>query len=178
MPDGVATIRSEPVNGKPVDIAVTDNAAVFDLPPSRHETQRTSFLDARGATVKVIEPPKPPPGGGPGGEQDPPAPGATHTGIIRRITVSGSGLDARYVLHIDQPHGMVMMRVILNRPACAGKRRVYDVPQGATGRMTQRGVHPSLGDFHRARWCAGFYTGYLREYRTGKRLGTFSFRVS
>ncbi len=69
LPDGVATIRIEPLNGAPVDIAVTDNAAVYDMPPAGHETQRTTFLDAQGATVKVIEPPKHPPDGALPGER-------------------------------------------------------------------------------------------------------------
>ena len=36
-------------------------------------------------------------------------------------------------------------------------------------------VSPSTGDFHRARWCAGDYSG---EVVAGKRtIGTLSFRV-
>lgn len=182
VPDGVATVRTQYPTGAPIDAAVKDNAAVFTQPPGRHGEARTTFLDARGAPVKVIEPPKPPPGAFTGlpAEHDPVAPGSTHSGIVRRVAIGGTGLDARYELLVDQPRGRpreMLMRVILQRPACAGKRRVFDSPYGMSGRRFERDIHPSLGDFHRARWCPGAYSGYLRESRTGKRLGTFSFRV-
>jgi hypothetical protein len=178
LPDGVATVRSEYPGHASIETAVTDNAATFTEPDGRHGSPRITFLDAHGATVKLIEPPKPPPGAITGlpAEHDPVAPGSTHSGAIRRVAISGFGLDARYELLIAQPRTL-MMRVILYRPACAGKRRVYDGEQGASGRRTQRIVHPSLGDPKRAQWCPGHYHGYVRESPTGKRLGSFSFRV-
>ena len=182
VPDGVATVRTEYPGRATIDAAVKDNAAAFTEPRGRHGEARTTFLDAHGATVKVLEPPKPPPGARPGlpAEHDPVAPGSTHSGIVRRVAISGTGLDAHYGLLIEQARSArhpTLMRVILYRPACAGKRRVFDTPQGVTGRRFERDIHPSLGDFQRARWCPGTYSGYLREYRTGKRLGNFSFHV-
>jgi hypothetical protein len=177
--DGVAFIRTEYPGRKPVVTPVHDNTAVLTEPRIRGLSEaRTTFLDASRTPVLVNEPPPPPPPADTDPRHGVQAPGSTHSGIVERVFITGTGLDARYGLLIQQPR-MLTMRVILYRPACAGRRRVYDTPQGASpGAIYQRAVHPSLGDFHRARWCPGHYHGYLRETGTGKRLGTFSFEVS
>jgi hypothetical protein len=74
----------------------------------------------------------------------------------------------------------VELELRLTRPACAGERAVRH-KIGAIGgpRRVQEQmlmVSPSTGDFDRARWCAGDYSGkVVADKRT---IGTFGFRVT
>lgn len=173
VPDGVAAVRTEYAGLQPITTAARDNAAVFSAPDGRVEAQRTTFLDKDGKPVRVIEPPaavrstEPPRAAA--------ATGATHTGIVRRVSVQGQGADAVYVLgvRIKAYQGAY---VVLERPACAGKRRVRYF-SGTSVANSPIFVGPSLGDISNQRWCPGTYRGTIRFQGARKPAGTFSFRI-
>ncbi len=172
VPDGVASVRSEYEDGQSVDAPVRGNAAVFAVPGKQQiMAQRTTFLDAAGKPVRVIEPPH----GGRGmallpAEADPPAPGSTHSGVVRRVAIRAD----RYELLVRLPR-RASITLVLYRPGCLSPRRVVERQGTILSALRQIDVHPSLGDRDNPTWCRGTYRGYLRV--DGKRRGTFSFAV-
>jgi hypothetical protein len=80
-----------------------------------------------------------------------------------------------YVLHV-RTKAFQGAYVVLERPACAGKRRVRYF-SGSSVPNSPIFVGPSLGDFGNPRWCPGTYRGTIRFQRARKPAGTFSFRV-
>ena len=169
VPDGVASVRSEYEGGQSVDAPVRDNAAVYEVPGKQIVAGRTTFLDAAGKPVRVIEGEHGRFKGLPA-EIDPPAPGAKHSGAIRRVALRGD----RYELLIRAPR-RATLTLVLHRPACLSPRRVVQRQGTILSALRQIDVHPSLGDNDNATWCPGAYRGFLRV--NGKRLGTFSFTV-
>jgi hypothetical protein len=172
VPDGVISVRTEYTDHAPITAPAHDNAVIFSAPEGRAEERRSTFLDADGKPVRVIERPT---GGGPGLAPAAPAPGATHSGAVRRIGVRGTGLEAVYELRVRLPrhHGGY---VVLERPACAGKRRVRSFAGGNASEIPV-GIAPSFGDQRKTRWCPGTYRGSVRLPRARRPIGTFSFRV-
>jgi hypothetical protein len=171
VPDGVASVRTEYGDRNPIVATAHDNAVIFTAPEGRVDERRTVWLDKDGKTVRVIERPT---GGATVPPPPPPARGARHSGVVERVGVTGQGADARYQL-------LLRMRargyyVVLERPACAGKRRVREFA-GTMGRELRMPVTPSFGDLGNARWCPGAYRGSVRVPRARKPAGTFSFRV-
>ena len=94
---------------------------------------------------------------------------------MRRIGATGEGADARYELVVRMPRNAGLY-FVLERPACAGKRRVSTY-MGGSAREMRVGVTPSFGDFKNARWCPGTYRGIVRLKGAREPRGTFSFRV-
>lgn len=175
VPDGVAKVRTEYTNHEPIEAPAHDNAVIFTAPKGRIIERRSLFLDASGKELLRIDRPT----GGPTelpAVTDPRAPDSTRTGAVRRVAISGKGGDARYELLVRRPR-YVMFSLVLNRPACFKKRRVVQRYGPGSGRLQQVDVHPSLGDFNNARWCAGRYTGFVRMAGEREPSGTFSFRV-
>ncbi|MDA0182089.1 hypothetical protein OJ997_17420 [Solirubrobacter phytolaccae] len=171
VPDGVASVRTEYGDRDPVVAAVRDNAAIFTAPEGRVDERRTVWLDADGRSVRVIERPT-----GGGTVPPPPAPalGARHSGVVERVGVRGSGRAAQYELRLRmREHGYY---VVLQRPACAGKRRVREFAGGSSDEYRMP-VTPMFGDLSNASWCPGVYRGIVRAPRALKPAGTFSFRV-
>jgi hypothetical protein len=184
VPDGVATVRSDYPHAPTVEARVHDNLALYNEPKGRFGDPTTAWLDTQGATVRTIKPPAPPPDATTGfpAETDPVAPAATHTGGVRRVAISGIGLDARYELLVEQPtrrqrSNSPFIYITLERPACTGKRHVTELLGAIGGPQLQADIHPSTGDRDRARWCPGTYHGSLRYKDHRKPFGTFSFRV-
>ncbi|RKQ86186.1 hypothetical protein C8N24_4196 [Solirubrobacter pauli] len=172
VPDGVTTVRTEYARRDPIVAPVRDNAAIFTAPEGPAEERRTTWLDADGKAVRVIERAL---GGATGAPPlAPRAAGATHTGVVTRVGRIGQGLDAGYelVLRMRRPG----FYVVLERPACAGKTRVRGFA-GTTSREMRMPITPSFGDFGNERWCPGVYRGIVRVPRARKPAGTFSFRV-
>jgi hypothetical protein len=168
VPDGVATVRSEYADHAPIETAVHQNVGLFTAPQA--ETLRTTFLDNDGKAVRTIEQPRGEILKGPAAKVDPPASGATHTGAISRVALRGEYYEL--LVRAARPRSLT---VVLDRPACAGRRHVSEAPGSVRGEQQSVVVHPSLGDFHRAHWCPGTYRGAVRVNH--KRVGTFSFRV-
>ena len=181
VPDGVATMRTTYPDAPAVEATVHGNVARFTEPKGRHGSPTTTFLDAQGAAVRVLDPVKPPAHSGFPAEYDPVPRGSSHSGGVRRIAISGSGLDARYELHIVPPKRRPPAFIVLDlqRPRCAGDRHV-SVLVGAISGSQGFGADlgPSTGDFHRARWCPGTYRGSYRFKGEREPFGTFSFRVA
>jgi hypothetical protein len=90
VPDRVARVRTSYPAAPTVEATVRDNLALFRQPKGRHGDPTTTFLDAGGATVRVIKPPKPPARTGFPAEYDPVPPHSTHSGAVRRIAVRGT----------------------------------------------------------------------------------------
>lgn len=175
VPDGVATVRTEYTNHEPIEAPAHENAVIFTAPKGRITERRILFLDASGKELLRIDRPT----GGPTelpAVTDPRAPESTRTGAVRRVAISGEGRHARYELLVRRPHDTAFS-LVLNRPACFEERRVVQRYGGGSGRLWQIDVHPSLGDFNNARWCAGRYTGFVRIAGEREPAGTFSFRV-
>lgn len=172
VPDGVTTVRTEYADRDPIVAPVHDNAAIFTAPGGRLDERRTVWLDKDGNPVRVIERPA----GGTTAEPPlaPRAEGTTHTGVVRRVGVTGEGLDARYELLVRLRRSGFYF--VLERPACAGKRRVRTFA-GTSGNELRMPVTPSFGDLDNARWCPGVYRGIVRAPKARKPAGTFSFRV-
>jgi hypothetical protein len=182
-PDGVTSVRTDYPHAETIDTTVHDNLALFTEPHGRHGDPTTTFLDARGTAVRVVEPPKPPPAARRGlpAHTDPVAPEATRGGGVRRVAISGKGLQARYELLVDVPKRSgrrpAFVWIALQRPPCAGRRRVTEMLGGVSSGRAQFDVHPSTGDFRQARWCPGAYRGTLRVQGIRIPFGSFSFRV-
>ncbi len=186
VPDGVARVRVEHRGGVTVEADVHDNLALYTTPRGLGGWTRVTWLDALGVPTRTIE--------APGGAEERPdwipsaagpvAPASTRGGAVKRVTLGGAGLTARFGIVTEvRTRGhrrSVMLELRLKRPACAGKRAVrhrFGGLGGPRGRWTQMLiVSPSTGDFDRPRWCAGDYSGeVVADKRT---IGTFSFRVT
>lgn len=177
VPDGVTRVRTEYSGHEPITAPARENAVIFSAPRGRVEARRTTFLDGEDRPVRVIEPPK---GNDAAQTADParattPAPGATRTGVVRRVNVQGQGADAVYVLRV-RIKAYQGAYVVLERPPCAGKRRVRTF-HGTSIPNAPIPISPSLGDMSNTRWCPGTYRGIVRFPRAAKPAGTFSFRV-
>ena len=115
----------------------------------------------------------------------PVAPGSSRSGAVRRVTFGGAGLSAHFGivtdLRIRGVRRSVLLELRLKRPACAGRRDVRHRIGGIWDRRRRTWsqmliVSPSTGDFDRARWCAGDYSGEVVADR--RTIGTFSYRVT
>jgi hypothetical protein len=186
VPDGVARVRVEHRGGVTVEAGVRDNLALYTTPRGLGGWTRVTWLDAMGVPIRTIEAPgaaEERPDGVPSAI-GPVAPGSTRDGAVKRVTIAGAGLSARFgIVTAVRTRGHrrhVLLELRLERPACAGKRDVRHKigsiggPRGTWSQMLI--VSPSTGDFDRARWCAGDYSGeVVADKRT---IGTFSFRVT
>jgi len=174
VPDGVASVRTEYVGHDRIDAPVRENAVVFTRPAGLVAERRIVFLDTHGKPVHVIDreigPTHAPP--------TRPATGATRTGAVRHVRIQGQGhgREAAYDVLVRTPHDGHTLFLVLERPACAGKRRVMSSYGGLRGDL-QVVLTPSFGDDVNARWCPGTYRGSVRVKDERKPLGTFSFRV-
>lgn len=170
VPDGVAKVRAEYAGHDPIEAPARENAVIYSRPDERAFERRITFLDADGNPVRVIERPN-----GPGGPPPAvPAAGATRSGVVRSIGVQGKGLEAGYQVRIRL--SLKPSTLELERPACAGRRRVSTTYGGGTGDVIAI-ITPDWGDQRLARWCPGVYRGLVRSKGARKLLGTFSFRV-
>lgn len=174
VPDGVASVRTEYADHAPITAPAKDNIVIFSAPKRRVQELRTTFLDPDGKPLLVTDRnPKPIPTPAPAPAA--PANDVTHTGVVHGIGVRGAGADAVYELQV-QMAGSPGSYVVLQRPACAGKRRVRSF-YGSSTPFTVIAIPPSFGDFATARWCPGTYRGTIRPQRARKPIGTFSFQV-
>jgi hypothetical protein len=171
VPDGVTSVRTEYADHDPIVAPVHDNAAIFTAPDGRVEELRTTWLDDGGESVRVIERPTGPSGPPP----STPADGATRSGVVRSVRLQGSGRQAGFQVRIRVPRGPAFT-LELERPACAGKRRVSSSYGGLT-REAIIIVTPDYGDQRLAQWCPGTYRGSVRPKGARRSVGTFSFRV-
>lgn len=183
VPDGVSTVRTDYPNAPAIEMDVHENLALFSEPSGRHGDPTTTFVAGDRTKLRTITPPAPPPGTTRGfpAATDPIPRDATHSGGVRRIAITGRGLDARYELLIEQPdphdRRPRFIWIALERPACAGDRHVTEMIGAITGRRFQTDIHPSTGEPAQARWCPGTYRGSLRYQQSATPFGTFSFRV-
>jgi hypothetical protein len=190
VPDGVATLKIEYRGGRSVTATVHDNLALHTEPSV--EYTRATWLAADGHVVKELKTPEAP--AGPHARQypaeyDPRAPGASRGGRVLRVATR----TEEGVMHIEllikptltnRPEGSWMtesLTLLLTRPACAGRRRVHVSTGTIIGpnkfRFRQMDITPSTGDLDRATWCAGHYSGALRQKTGLKIVGTFAFDV-
>jgi hypothetical protein len=194
VPDGVATLKIEYDGGRSVTVPVHDNLALYTEPRGRFERVRTTWFAADGRVVKTISaPPRP---RGPHASQypaeyDPPAPGARHTGAVLRVAARTSDGLLHIELLVKPPVAKLrigghrvsdVLTILLTRPACAGRRHVEQRLNGmkVISRKypnDQLDITPSTGDFNRATWCPGHYSGAIRQKAGRKIAGTFAFDV-
>jgi hypothetical protein len=172
VPDGVASVRTEYIGHAPITAAAHDNTVIFSAPEGRIQERRSTFLGKDGQPIRVIERPI---GNATASPPAVRAPGATRSGVVRRISVRGAGRQAAYELLVHLPPNKGAY-VVLQRPACAGKRRVRGYV-GGNAFIMPVGISPSFGDRRNVRWCPGTYRGTVRLQRARKPTGTFSFRV-
>jgi hypothetical protein len=189
LPDGVASLKLEYRHGRSITASVHDNLALYTAPS--YEWLRVTWLAADGRVVKELNAPSVPTG--PHARQypaeyDPLAPGARGTGAVLRVAARTTDgvMDVELLVKprlVNRPligrHATEPLTLLLTRPACAGKR---DVVQRTGSLMSPRKIRyqqfditPSTGDFDRANWCAGHYTGALRVHT--RIIGTFAFDV-
>ena len=181
----MAAVRVAYAGGVTREARVHENFAVFGAPGSYWE--HATLVDAAGRVVRTADgPPAPPdPYGTSKVESDPVPPGSSHSGIVARIAIRGSGRSARYELKVRPPRTAPSpdLRVVFTRPECTGERTLL-LPLGkvlvtAAKPALQLDVHPSLGDPKLAEWCPGRYRGEFRDTAANDRvLGTFAFRVT
>ncbi len=194
VPDGVATLKSEYDGGRSVTAPVHDNLALYTVPRGRSEWVRTTWLAADGRVVKTISaPPRP---RGPHANQypaeyDPPPPGAHRRGAVLRVATRTEDGLMHIELLIEPPvasrpiggHRVSdVLTILLTRPACAGRRHVEQRLNGMKAIShkypnEQLDITPSTGDFNRASWCAGHYSGAIRQKAGSRIVGTFAFDV-
>ncbi len=183
VPDGVAAVRVQYAGGVTREARVHGNFAVYGAPNSYWE--HATLLDAAGRTVQTAagEPPPPDPHDLSPVESDPVPPGSSHSGIVARIAIDGSGRSARYELKVrPSQKAPPDLRVVFMRPACTGEKtlllplgKLFVTPAKPAIRLD---VHPSLGDRDLAEWCPGRYRGEFRDTAASDRVvGTFEFRV-
>ena len=177
VPDGVAAVRVRYAGGVTREAPVHGNFAVYGAPSSYW--QQATLLDAAGRTVKTAagQPAPPDPRDVSAVESDPVPPGSSHSGIVARIAISGTGRTARYELKVSPPP-KADLRVVFMRPSCTGETTLL-LPLGKLiGPAIRLDVHPSLGDPKLAEWCPGRYRGEFRDAAAGDRvIGRFDFRV-
>jgi hypothetical protein len=182
VPDGVAAVRVQYAGGVTREARVHENFAVYGAPNG--DWEHATLLDAAGRTVQTAagEPPPPDPYDVSAVESDPVPPGSSHSGIVVRIAIRGTGGSARYELQVRPPKE-ADLRVVFIRPVCTGEPtlllplgKLFVTPAKPELRLD---VHPSLGDPKLAEWCPGRYRGEFRDTAAGDRvLGTFEFRVT
>lgn len=177
VPDGVASVRTEYADHAPITAPAKENAVIFSAPEGRVLELRATFLGEDGKPLLVIDrSPKPAPSPAPApAAPAAPATDVTHTGVVHGIGVRGVGGDAVYELQVRMA-GAPGSYVVLERPACVGKRRVRSF-YGSSAPFTVIAIPPSFGDFGAVRWCPGTYRGTIRPQRARKPIGTFSFQV-
>jgi hypothetical protein len=77
---------------------------------------------------------------------------------------------------VRRPHNGHTLFLVLERPACAGERRVSSAYGGLRSDL-QVLLTPDFGAQRRALWCPGTYRGSVRVKGEREPLGTFSFRA-